>query len=471
MSDTRLDILAHRRGSLSAPAGCGKTQLICSAISQNNDGKPALILTHTNAGRAALEQRLRHPSGKGANAARVATIDSWAIHLVQCFPQRSGLSSAVLSMRGSSASYAAIRQGALRILTAGHANAILLATYSRIIVDEYQDCGALQHQMVVALADLLPTVVLGDPLQVIFDFAAPVVDWHREVIVAFPPLVWTPAPWRWKNANSHELGDWLLNVVRPSLSRQNGSIDLTNAPGAVEWVRLDGTGAQKNETRLAAAKRNFAGTALIIADAKNKETQWDTARRARATMVEANDMADFMKFAAAFNPATATSLDDAVNFFGNLLSGLSPKRLIARARSLHAGRAKTGASSIEASALAYLRSPSYRSAADMLDALQRISGVFAFRPDVARLCSKALRTVSDTVDFPTAALRERERFRHMPRALRAKSVGSTLLLKGLEADVAVITAPETMNAQNLYVAMTRGSKRLIICSTSPVLTV
>jgi len=45
-----------------------------------------------------------------------------------------------------------------------------------------------------------------------------------------------------------------------------------------------------------------------------------------------------------------------------------------------------------------------------------------------------------------------------------------LLLKGLEAEVAVITAPEQMDARHLYVAFTRGSRKLVVCSFAPVLT-
>jgi DNA helicase-2/ATP-dependent DNA helicase PcrA len=49
-------------------------------------------------------------------------------------------------------------------------------------------------------------------------------------------------------------------------------------------------------------------------------------------------------------------------------------------------------------------------------------------------------------------------------------VGSTLLLKGLEADVAVILNSELMDRQHLYVAMTRGARKLVICSDKAVLT-
>lgn len=55
------------------------------------------------------------------------------------------------------------------------------------------------------------------------------------------------------------------------------------------------------------------------------------------------------------------------------------------------------------------------------------------------------------------------------RVLPRRGVGSTLLLKGLEAQVCVVVEGDKLNAKNLYVAITRGSNRLVICSRNPVL--
>jgi len=68
-----------------------------------------------------------------------------------------------------------------------------------------------------------------------------------------------------------------------------------------------------------------------------------------------------------------------------------------------------------------------------------------------------------------AALQVRERNRLLGRPLSRRAVGSTLLLKGLEADIAVILNPSQMDSNNLYVAMTRGAKKLVICSENPIL--
>lgn len=73
------------------------------------------------------------------------------------------------------------------------------------------------------------------------------------------------------------------------------------------------------------------------------------------------------------------------------------------------------------------------------------------------------------MSFHDAAIRMREQNRLVGRPLPRRAVGSTLLLKGLEAEVHVILNASALDARNLYVAMTRGSKLLTVCSSSPVL--
>lgn len=468
MAEPEIDLFSLRHASLLAPAGCGKTELITSALKQTAGSKPALVLTHTNAGRAALEQRLKR-AGVAPTTARVATLDSWAIRVVQCFPKRSGLASGTLRVQGASADYPGIRAAALQILEAGHISEIIEATYSRVIVDEYQDCGIPQHSMVVALANLLPTAVLGDSLQAIFNFAGPVVDWNTDVIPNFPALPSLQTPWRWKRAGAHELGEWLLHVVRPALIAGQ-SIDLTTAPSQVEWIELKGGAHELPEQRLTAAKRRYSNSSvLLIADSANKQSQWDAAARGRAHMVEALDMKDFIEFSARFDALGDDALEKAIGFAGSLMSGLSPQDLIKRTHSLKSGRARTGASHLEALALQFCLKPSFSAAAELFEKFCKSSEIYIYRPDVARLCIKALRAAGLGLTFPAAAIRERERFRHIGRTMPTRAVGSTLLLKGLESDVAVILEPERMNSRHLYVAMTRGSKKLVICSKQPVL--
>jgi DNA helicase-2/ATP-dependent DNA helicase PcrA len=58
----------------------------------------------------------------------------------------------------------------------------------------------------------------------------------------------------------------------------------------------------------------------------------------------------------------------------------------------------------------------------------------------------------------------------MSRPVSRRSVGSTLLLKGLEADVAVVLEPQAMTTAHLYVALTRGARQLVVCSPTSILT-
>lgn len=468
MAELEIDIFSQRAVSVMAPAGCGKTELITSALKHCVAAKPALVLTHTNAGRSALEQRLKR-AGVPSTAARVATLDSWAIRVVQSFPNRSGLTDGTLRVQGTSADYSGIRAAALQILQAGHISKIIQATYSRVIVDEYQDCGIPQHSMVIALANLLPTAVLGDSLQAIFNFAGPVVDWNTHVTPNFIALPSLQTPWRWNRGGAHELGEWLLYVVRPALIAGH-SIDLTTAPKQVEWVELKGGPHELPEQRLVVAKKRYTNASvLLIADSANKQSQWDAAARGRAHMVEALDMKDFIEFSARFDAFGEDALEQAIAFAGTLMSGLSPQDLVKRTRSLASGRAKTRATHIEELALQYCRKPSFGAASELLEKFCKSSEIYTYRPDVARICIKALRAASAGLTFQAAAIRERERFRHMGRTTPNRAVGSTLLLKGLESDIAVVLEPERMNARHLYVAMTRGSKKLVICSKQPVL--
>ena len=56
--------------------------------------------------------------------------------------------------------------------------------------------------------------------------------------------------------------------------------------------------------------------------------------------------------------------------------------------------------------------------------------------------------------------------RHKGRPIsHRKLIATTLLVKGLEYDHAVVLNAEALDAKDLYVAMTRGSKSLTIIST------
>ena len=128
------------------------------------------------------------------------------------------------------------------------------------------------------------------------------------------------------------------------------------------------------------------------------------------------------------------------------------------------GRGGAGASVADAErvALDFVRRPNYLAAVDVLVEIGKLAGVRTHRPAVLRACIRALQLCHSTegLTFHDAAIRVREQNRLVGRPLPRRAVGSTLLLKGLEGDLAVILNADDLNSHNLYVAMTRGSKGL-----------
>jgi len=468
-----IDILAINRGTVTAPAGCGKTHLIADALTRHNARQPILVLTHTNAGVAALRGRLNR-AHVPLNAYRLSTIDGWAMHIVSTFPARSALNPNILKLQNPGADYPAIRDAAINLLKSGHIHDILTASYSRIIVDEYQDCSIRQHAIVSWAAQILPTCILGDPLQAIFGFSKndPLARWNEDVCAYFPVVGELDKPWRWLNANAEPFGIWLLEARR--MLWGGHPVDLRSAPpGAVKWVQLDGT--EDHMRRLSAARVSppgGTGSILIIGESTNPNSQHQVASQTPgAVTVESVDLRDLVSFAQQFNPKAPDALDKLANFAQSVMTNVGAQDLIRRVQSLTLGRARKPPSEVEQQALGFLRTQSYRAALDLLVAINKEGGVRAHRPAVLKACIRAMQLCGerDGVTFHDAAIRIREQNRFVGRPLPKRAVGSTLLLKGLESEVAVILNADNLDARNLYVAMTRGSKMLVICSKSPVL--
>lgn len=468
MPPPEIDIFRARLGSVTAPAGCGKTQLISDSLGQHNGNKPVLVLTHTNAGVAALRARLHH--GGVPNAAyTVSTIDGFSMRLAAKFPLRAGINAQVLELARPNTDYPAIRQAARVLLQAGHVNDPLAATYSRLLVDEYQDCNTMQHGIVCALAHTLPTCVLGDPMQAIFGFREPLVHWEHEAQAAFPPIGVLQTPWRWRLAGMDELGAWLLQA-RASL-QAGQPVDLRGAPEGVQWVQIN-QGTQLQQRLMAARTEapNRDGRVLVIGDAVNVSGRHQLAMQTPgATSVEAVDLKDLVNFARQLDLASPDGLRQIAEFATLLMTGVGTTNLLARVATIQGGRARTPPNAAEVAAIAFMAAPSHASAIALLQALADQPGARVYRPEVLHCCLSALRSAGGEGGFVGAAVQARERNRQLSRPLGRRAIGSTLLLKGLEADVAVILEPERMSAQHLYVALTRGARRVVVCSPTSLL--
>ncbi len=471
MDHVEIDLRAIQRGTVTAPAGCGKTQLIAHALAGHRGNKPILVLTHTNAGVAALRGRLDR-AGVPASAYRLSTIDGWAIRLISTFPGRSAHDPEILRLAAPARDYPAIRDAAWKLLQAGHVSEVLKASYAHLIVDEYQDCSVPQHYIVYFLSLILPTCVLGDPMQAIFGFRGnALADWNQHVCAHFPVVGELATPWRWRNAGAEALGQWLLEARRLLAAGQ--SVDLRSGPPEhVTWMQA--VPPNDHAQRLAAARTaspTADGRVLIIADSRNRAAQQNFASQTPgASTVEAVDLQDLIAFASNFDAGAPNALAQLLALAQSVMTNVGVAELTRRLESLAKGTARNPPNEAESRALAFGRAPSLAAAAALLSELRALPNVRVHRPAILYGVLKALREASSgAVPLTEAARRVREENRLLGRPLPKRAVGSTLLLKGLEAEVAVLLNIEGMSAQNLYVAMTRGSMKLVVCSTSPVI--
>ncbi|MFA4626401.1 UvrD-helicase domain-containing protein [Xanthomonas perforans] len=465
-----IDLLVIQRGSITAPAGCGKTELITSSLARKPEGKPVLILTHTNAGVAALRTRLKKANIPGT-AYRLSTIDGFAMRLIDKFPARSGHPAGLLELSNPGTDYPAIRQAALTLLTAGHLLQAVTATYDRLWVDEYQDCNTVQHALVRALAAMLPTCVLGDPMQAIFGFGNNrLVDWRTDVQPFFVPSGTLGTPWRWRNAGTEPLGRWLLGA-RTALEAR-GTIDLRTAPPELTWIQL--TAGNEAAQRMMAARTNTPerqGTVLIIGDSMNVRGRHQlTSQTPGAMVVERVDLPELISFARGFDLGDENALQMLVQFIAEMMTGVGASNLLTRVASLRSGRAKNPPTPVEAAAISFENEKTIGRALHLINTLASCAETRVYRPEILHCCRSAMESViRGERELLAAVLHARERNRHSRSPMARRAVGSTLLLKGLEADVAIILEPETMSAQHLYVALTRGAKSIVVCSSNPVI--
>jgi len=227
-----LGVRAAMPCSVELPAGTGKTHLVGAlAAIAAGQGERTLILTYTNAGVDVLRRRLRQ-FGVAAGAVRVETIASWCFDVVRHYPVLCGLAVGAepdweQSQRYYTGAAAAIEAAAIR--------KVVQASYRLVIVDEYQDCVAEQHDLVLTLHASLPVCVFGDPLQNIFDFGGNVtVKWAKDVAATWPALPLPVQSWRWQGHNE-DLGRWLIDIRADLYAGR--PVDLAAAP--LVWRRND----------------------------------------------------------------------------------------------------------------------------------------------------------------------------------------------------------------------------------------
>ncbi len=198
------ELLGLGNAAVVAPAGHGKTQIIANVAAMS---RRALILTHTHAGVHAIRARLKRLGIPQAQVS-VDTIAGWCMRYAHAFP---GVAQPPDGMPQTGEQWNQLYRGAAWALGVQAIREVIASSYDRILIDEYQDCHALQHELAIALSGIVPTLIFGDPMQGIFEFAGATLSWDGEIHPDFPLAGTLETPHRWTGKNP-ELGQWIAET-------------------------------------------------------------------------------------------------------------------------------------------------------------------------------------------------------------------------------------------------------------------
>lgn len=455
--DEIVNILATTQKSVcvTAAAGCGKTTAIAKAVEQCH-GKQ-LILTHTNAGVAALRVKLRK-SGIQESKFHVDTIASWFLRYAVSYREMSAISNPRPIGNEWDSVYPAVSQ----LFDYSFIQDVICSTYSGIFVDEYQDCSLEQHQIILKMAQFLPVKVLGDPLQGIFDFQGTPIKWRQDVVSAFNPLPDLCFPHRWKsvpNANQ-VLGEQIGEIRQRLLAHQ--PINLQDY-SQITWFPW----SDKQETEICyqQARKHAGGAEQIIGIQASGKEKLDhaLARQLQGTFqcIEEMECRELMD--------TAKRIDKRLNAGNYSAIKNEIKTLI-----LHGcgNRAPFDIYSFE-DEFSCLEQGDLLVIAQIMEKILKERKFHVYRRELFQETRRAILEFM-TGKYPTmeeAAWQARYKTRINGKRIDEKRIISRLLLiKGLEFDHAIVMNADSLGtAPKFYVAITRGAKSLTVLSEKPVL--
>ena len=466
MPDTVDALLESTRGFVVAAAGCGKTQAIATAISRGGSRGRQLVLTHTHAGVKALRDRLAK-FNVAEERVRVDTIAGWCLRYASAFPRLSELDNA----SPTSASWSEVYPAAGRALGSGAVQDVVSSSYAGLFVDEYQDCTMAQHAVILKVAALLPCRVLGDPLQGIFGFNDPLVDWDTDVAGEFEELPTLSEPHRWRN--NKRLGQRLVELRAALLNGQQ--VDFRRPP--FSWRQLPSTAEAQIPPQIAACEgvQGRQGSIVIVRRWPSECYTIAGKLQGRYTCMEEMDCKDLLKSASRIESNTGVSRCESVFVFAELcMTGVSTALRTIRQR-VADGRLPNPAvlrthRDVAESVVAVANAPDLAAVVPLLRLIEAVPDCTIFRRELWREMIRALQlhTSSGLGDsLRDAAWELRNRVRRQGRAVEKRTVSRTLLIKGLEFDHAVILDATEHDAKNFYVAATRPTSSLTICSVSP----
>jgi DNA helicase-2/ATP-dependent DNA helicase PcrA len=197
----------------------------------------------------------------------------------------------------------------------------------------------------------------------------------------------------------------------------------------------------------------------------------DLAKAIKATTVEAIGGKTERNFYQSLRTRSGIERVSAVlDLMGTAYVGVDASNKRKRVESLLANpeRIRTPATSAELALRAVAVNDSLANVLDAFRCVENETDVRTVRPELVYCIKSALQLCAENPALPLddAAFQVANARRERGRILRNRSVGSTLLLKGLEFDHVVITPDACENRHHWYVALTRGTRSVRVLAPS-----
>lgn len=465
--------LSAEKSMILAPAGYGKTYTIAEVLAAYHGSKKILVLTHTHAGIASLKEKFDQKQIPSSLYV-LDTICSFALNLTKTYhvakeeiPSESDVNDLF--------KYSIIH--ATTILKANPIKHLIKSQYDHLIVDEYQDCSVAQHQMILEFASSVKTHLLGDPLQAIFDFRdESIVDFDDESFNLFKTNCQSlDTPWRWINAGNAWLGKDLASIRERLLAGQD--IDISNYK-AIEVI----IGNKNDYAKPGSAyKRRIYGELINDAILIHPNNTSINPRKSfvkqfhQLQIIESIDDRDYYKWCYMFDQHSGMQL---IKDVADLLREVGSKTIVntwlkedGTFKKKHRQEDKAIIQSLIPYTTSLINNKSYKSIAQLIEKIKMLLNITIYRKEFYRdICQILFEANMLGLTSSESLLRNRNLLRRKGRKAIKKSIGTTLLTKGLEFDhVVVLNAHEFKDPRHLYVALTRSCKRLIVITDNPIL--
>lgn len=463
------NFLGHAKTLLVAPAGFGKTHTIVECLLKLPlSEKKQLILTHTHAGVASINDKLK--KHKVPKNYIVETISSFIQRYVLAY----NIDVRIPDIEDSKNYYSFLNNEAGKLFSKQIISDVIKSTYSGLFVDEYQDCTKKQHELINILAKLLPTRLLGDFLQGIFEFNESTVDLTCSIemdgfIQNYFELT---EPQRWLNGNNANLGRDLKSIRETLIKKEQFDLKAFKSIEVYNYPSIDLHTPTTDYNKLIWKLIRSSDSFLIIhSNTTSIEPRKKITQKFNKSLelIESVDDKLFYKVSRYLDNLSQSNISCTLRDISLLLFNKTEVNNWFNEKGFK--RKSKAEDKLITNELVELTLDYTNNLSQILTLISTLPNFKCYRPEVLSSVFKTIE-IADTekISYYKAMINYRNLIRRFGRKIDGKCIGTTLLTKGLEFDTVLILDAHLFNCRkHFYVALTRACKNLIVVTEKNVL--